>query len=135
DAKPLFEEGLRLARDGNREDLASRFHYGLGITALELGDHPQATERCSRAPFAARSAGDASRQAAALSVLYRSAALAGDMDAARPHLVEGLSLALSIGEIPRTLKFLTYTAEVWLLTGTRQLEAARLLEFVLAQPQ
>lgn len=135
DAKPLLEEALRLARASDRDDLVSHCYYGLGITALELGDYQQARDMCSRTLYAARRAGDASRQAAALSVLFRCAAQEGADEAARQHLREGLSQSLAIGEIPRTLKFLIYTAEWWLETRGREAEASGILEFVLAQPQ
>ena len=45
------------------------------------------------------------------------------------------TLALTMGEIPRCLKFLLYTAEHWLATGQRHEEATGLVRFVLDQPQ
>src|SRR5690606_35508984 len=102
---------------------------------LELGDFPGAREMLSRALFSARRDGDASRQAAALSVLFRTDAKEGDVTAAKRYLKEGLTIALEIGEAPRALKFLVYLAEAVLAAGDDVRLAERLLQFALSQPE
>ena len=135
DARPLLVEALQTARKAEAESLVPHIDYALGVASLELGDFAGARDRLSRALFAARRDGDASRQAAALSVLFRTAAKAGDRASAKRYLEEGLTIAVEIRETPRVLKLLIYLAEAWLAAGVRLRDAERLLRLALSQPE
>src|SRR5690606_3881584 len=135
DARPLLVEALQTARKAEAESLVPHIDYALGVASLELGDFAGARDRLSRALFAARRDGDASRQAAALSVLFRTAAKAGDRASAKRYLEEGLTIAVEIRETPRVLKLLIYLAEAWLAAGVRLRDAERLLRLALSQSE
>ena len=128
-------ESMVSSAKAEAESLVPHIDYALGVASLELGDFAGARDRLSRALFAARRDGDASRQAAALSVLFRTAAKAGDRASAKRYLEEGLTIAVEIRETPRVLKLLIYLAEAWLAAGERLRDAERLLRLALSQPE
>jgi predicted ATPase len=132
-AKPIFEEGLRLAREIEFKQTIPYFLNNLGYIAFDAGDYQTSLELNLEALALSKETAEKAVQAEILAALSRAATALGEVEAAWQYSRDGVQLAHAVGFTLVLLQGLFARAELYGVLGRLE-DAGKLLFVILRHP-
>jgi tetratricopeptide (TPR) repeat protein len=132
-AKPIFEEGLQLARDIEFTQTIPYFLNNLGYIAYDAQEYQRALGLNLEALSVTKETGEKAVQAEILVALARCLSALGQLESAWEYSRQGIEMSREVGYVLILLQGLFARAELYVRLG-RFGEAAKLLIVILAHP-